>query len=503
MKDAKIDENGLPDWKWVICRLAGELSSSPAYIAAASAAVRGMVRRRGTMAGQKLAEQCIGLAGFPFQRWLGIEDNIHSQAMRMRLWNRTGPFRPVPKRPAVVRDGPLRVGYVSELGRGGDPAWAHCTMFPEDSRLFIFSTRKWEEFDVPRLPHVSLSSFVLSRVPGLQAARYGAEREHYEQEMRRLAREVNACDLDILLLASFHLDEVNDLAMLVDTPCIVVRLFGSAPSFHPKVDYCLYCQLHSSFPIVGTDMRSVFTGKSMGAEPCLNGMGPLYPDWGLTPENNPAWEDRPPWLLFHGNLVQLQGSRYLALIGDILEADREVRFRILGFGEGLSTVMDTFARRGLSGQVQYLGEVDKALQRTGEFQKRITSFLRDGRLEPDPWPWGGGQARVEAYQAGTPTVHLRIDSTGGVPSDEQMEFDVPDLEVPSATASSLEEYRNLCLKCLYDGDFARKVAQEQYSIARRVTDARAWWDNFFASYRHWLHGTGWAAGLPSAGGRRA
>jgi hypothetical protein len=76
-------------------------------------------------------------------------------------------------------------------------------------------------------------------------------------------------------------------------------------------------------------------------------------------------------------------------------------------------------------------------------------------------------------------------------------------------AGGIEEYREMCLKCLFDRKFAEEIIRKQYETARRIVDVRRWWSETIKTYLDWLYGTGWAADqgpaapeARGAGGRR-
>lgn len=448
-----------------------------------------------------MTERVINFFGLPFHS-VGVADNVHSHGLRMRLWNGSGPYKNAGRKKPDAEKTSYNIGLVGEFGFDGGVLTDLCNSFPNQHRLNIFATRFIDsEF------HIENDSISIFRMPFCtsiltEVPKRISEKAVYCNAVPEMARRINKADIDILLLKNFSHEELNDLVMLVDSPCIISELMGSRPAFSPKVDYSIYGQNHVSFPVIGREMHSVFTERRLPSEKLCLTVSPLYSDLDIDANDNISWNEREPWIIFHGNIAQLQSESYLSVIGDILEADKDVRFIILGFGDGLDFVLDTFRKRGLFRQVEYLGAVDKSLKLTGEFHERIFQFLRRGRLEPDPWPRGGGAARVEAYWSGTPTVHLRQPfGYGDIVSPDRMKTDIPTLEVAPAVADNLEEYKNLCIKCLYDKEFAEKVITEQYALAQRLTNAEAWWESVIDSYRQWLTGTGWAEGEGPAGGR--
>src|SRR5438876_301633 len=64
--------------------------------------------------------------------------------------------------------------------------------------------------------------------------------------------------------------------------------------------------------------------------------------------------------------------------------------------------------------------------------------------------------------------------------------DVPPLRVDEGTATTVDEYRALCLRCLHDGAFAETLQQAQRRVARTVTDEAAWWRQLKTIYAGWV-----------------
>ena len=116
----------------------------------------------------------------------------------------------------------------------------------------------------------------------------------------------------------------------------------------------------------------------------------------------------------------------------------------------------------------------------------MLSYLRQARLAPDPWPYGGGASRFEGYLAGVPSVHmgLRVDRASWRQRQHSV-VEVPLLHVPAATATSTDEYRALCRRCLYDEEFADGLISEQLRVAEAASDSGGWWGEFVELYEEW------------------
>jgi len=485
----------------LLCHLAGSASDSNLTVEAITLGARIIQYFAGEHAAAFAQEKAVNALGLSMYS-TGVTDNLHSCGLRMRLWDRQFPFARATRLRPRITSGRLRIGFVGELTYTGDKIFKESLSFPDEHELHVYATRAGKHF-----PPKSKANVLFERHPICQDAnattpRRIFEKEFYAREIRALAAKINAAELDMLILAYFRHDELSDLANLVSTPCITSYLYGPRPCFHPRVDYSFFLQRHRSFPLMGNRFQSIFTGKALPAELCCPTGYPLYDDWGIDIQDNPPLQERPPVILFHGNLAKLHSISYLSLLVDFLKKDRDLRFKFLGFGDYLPLILDFFSKHGLADRVEYLGEVDKALLETDEFKLQIMNFLRQGRLEPDPWPHGGGSSLSEAWWAGTPTVKMRMmPGDGDLFRPDQVRTDLPILDIKSTTAESVEEFKNLCLKCLYDPDFSHKVLREQYEMARKTVDAARWWNELIASHGDWLTGTGWATGEKPAGGR--
>ena len=435
----------------------------------------------------------VKLLGYPFFR-LGIPNNLHTAGLVQRIRRAKMPFVAVPKRLSRPNVRQLRIGMVGELTFGGARPLSLTENFPAQHELFLFDAGGKDRFGpIPQRPNTHFSRHDLGGDYSKIASKTIGSGEDYIKAICNLTDEINTSKLDILIIANASLEEKNDIATLCNTPCLVSHLMGSEPVYNTKIDFTLYAQANTWSYIKNHRLHSIFTNRPLPAEVCCNLAQHLY-------ERNPSplpdipWEQREPLLFFHGRLAQIHSQGYLTLLAGLLENDRNLRFEFLGPGDA-KPVLQFFANRGLAGQVKYLGVIDKALYQTGDFHEKIYSTLMRARLEPNPWPLGGGISRIEAYQAGTPTVHLRMNHHRDWVTGASW-VDLPDIEIPSATADTVEEYQLLCQKCLYDKEFAAKIRQEQHRVANRVVDAEAWWDRVIVLYREWLTRTGWAASLP-------
>jgi len=471
----------------LLLQAAGRFADSaivPELVAAGYPLVRSIM---GPTWAERFRQLPVKLAGWPFER-LGFIDNMHSFGLRMRIDQRLSRFLRRVKRPPRDHGGPLRVGLVGEVSIDGGKPVIMATQFPEEHRLFLFDiARDGEHGPLPQRPNVTVSLHDLGR--------------DYDRAMRGLCAAINDADLDLLVLANFSFDEKNDIAQLVDTPCLVHFVIGIQVLGHEKIDFVLYPLVTEGYHIQENRLRSDFTGRQLPVERCVPG-APVYNDLKVDPTDNPPWDQRQPIIVAHGRLVKFNYPPFLEMMISILEAESSVRFAMLGPGDELADIRLALERRGLGQRVEYHGFLDGALDKIPQNRQRVLEFLRRGRLAPNTWPQTGGRTRTEAYVAGTPTVHMQyMRGREGADARRLIALDLPWADIPGGVAGGLAEYREMSLKCLFDKAFAEQIIQEQYTKARTLTDARRWWNETLASYFDWLRGTGWAADQgPAAAG---
>jgi len=476
-----------------LLRLCGLISDSRAAamgIAGAGAAARCIFGKR--TAG-RLEELLINALSYPFYK-AGVHYNIHALGLQMRVRNAHSPFRPVPKRSPQAHAGPLRIGMVGEMSIGAARPLALISEFPTGHVFHVFDTGREGVFgELPQRPNVVVTRIALpENASGVE--KKPGDVAKYVPAVHRLATAINAARLDLLIVSNGSIEEKHDIAALVDTPCLVGYLMGSEPVMHPKIDYCLYVQPRTGFPVLGHTMYSVFTGRPVPAEKCCTETAFAYEMVGADRAANPPWEARENLMIFHGRLAQLIEPSFLGVLAELLREDPGLRFELLGPGDNLEEIQAFFANRGVGERVRYLGMVDKRDYTAGTFHSRIYDFVRRGRLEANPWPIGGGSARVEAYLAGTPTANLRFHPEGDRPwASDQTTVALPFIDAPSGTADDIAGFKALCRRCLYDRTFAEELIAEQYHVAAEVTNHGVWWERVIACYRDWLAGKGWAA----------
>jgi len=403
----------------------------------------------------------------------GVRDNLHTLGLAARLKQRMEGLPMRAKHAPRAKTGPLRIGLVGEMAAATARSPSIITGFPEEHTFFLFDLA-WN------------GSFgKIANTKAMHVERHDLAGD-YLRSVERLAQSINASELDMVLLANYYPQVKSHISDRIDTPCIINFTMGSAISFHPKVDFTMYAQPRKDFYLRGNRLFSEYTQRPLRGELCYPEVH-IYDDRGIRPEDNPPWEKREPLIAFCGRLAQLDSPLFLECLAEILKTDRTYRFAFIGGGDNLQKIIDHFHGHNLAGQVEYLGQVPLVPHTDDVWREHILTLLRRARLAPNPWPRGGGSARVEAYLAGTPTVHLGMvnDGLNLLDTRKQTVVDLPALQVPSGTAWSIPEYKALCLRCLTDPDFARQVVDEQYILGRRAVDGAAWWGEVLNCYHRW------------------
>ena len=295
--------------------------------------------------------------------------------------------------------------------------------------------------------------------------------------------------IDVLLVA--HPDHEQRLRLFsrATTPCLVMLCTGSYPSFHSKASFALYCQPRVDCRMEGHSLFSAYTGKAIPSEPCVH-QPPFCDATGLGTTANTPWRERSPYMFFHGRLRKLADSPLLCLLWDLLDADPDLTFGFAGQGqEDAERILASAAARGHSLRVSYLGVFEQPFGRASSGWQELERNLQRARLAPNPWPIGGAMSRMEAYLCGTPTVHLGMrDDLSPFDVTDQTLIDIPSLAVPTGTARTLEEYAQLCRRCLYDETFADELTRQQLQTAEQLTNGQRWWRIFFNHIQEWRRG---------------
>jgi hypothetical protein len=276
----------------------------------------------------------------------------------------------------------------------------------------------------------------------------------------------------------------------LDTRCVVNVCTGSELLHHERVDVQIYAQPEAGYRLEGRRLVCDVTNRPVGRHVVVPGWV-MYDARGLEGETVVPWRARQPLIVCHGSLYKLNSPPFLAMLTRLLNEDASLEFVYMGRdrGNALRAIEAHFSREGAAGRAHYDGSFEPARDPDGRVAEpgweRLVGHLRRARLAPNPWPVGGGSARVEAYLLGAPTVHMALGPEGASPSHCSL-IDLPALLVRSATARGPEEYLTLCRRCLTDEAFANDVMREQRAVACHVTDATAYWDQVGRHYRTWL-----------------
>ncbi len=313
----------------------------------------------------------------------------------------------------------------------------------------------------------------------------------YSDAVRAAADEINADDLDLLMIIRRKMD-AYDVLDHVTTPCIGFVCTGSDVHHHPNVDFALYCQPEADFFPVGNDLFCGFTRRPVPGYV-------VYPshlyfdlrDLDLT-SISPRWEERRPLIVFHGSLYKLASEPFLDCLFGLMAELGDVEFAFMGkdWGDALRCVHESARRWGVGDRVHYEGVYSTLRDAEGRITDpgwhRLIELLRTARLAPNPWPIGGASARFEAYVLGAPTAHMGLRTDRESWSRPQATLlDLPSLSVPEATAWSVAEYSDLCHRCLDDSSFADRVVHEQFDVARHLIDGSAYLDQILSFYWKW------------------
>ncbi len=416
--------------------------------------------------------------------------NLHFARFWWRLERHVQRARPLPsqrpRQPAPMRP---RVGCVGEL--------AKLTGFPPPFFAAAHDAVELHLFDLQyRGAH---ASFLERTAASYTASPLGRRSVYsdlaYRDHLGRLAEAINSRQLDLLLII-FHGTLVSYLVDRVDTPCIFNLCTGSDILHHPKVSYQLHAQPESHFFVDNGRLYSTFTRSHLGDQPVLS--APLHYDLrGIDPRSARAWSLRRPLIFLHGRLYKLAARGFLAALFEIMRDDPELELVYMGADDGgaQALIEAVAARWRLDGRVRFAGEFGHLRLAEGRVEDpgwaQCRSYLQTARLAPNPWPFGGGSTRFEAYASGAPAVHLEMATAGaGGWRRDRSVVDVPQLRVESGTAGDVAEYQELCRRCLYDEQFATRLVEEQLRVVPRVSDAAAWWAQVREYYRRWRSDAG-------------
>jgi hypothetical protein len=335
-------------------------------------------------------------------------------------------------------------------------------------------------------PYVSAYAPVLADEPMMSAS-----------AIERAARRILEHDCDVLLNVNEKLP-AYDLIDALDHSRITHYCNGSEPLYHDKVQLQFYPQPEADYFVRNQRLFCTTTRTDF----CRSWFVPIAPYYDLRTIDAgaaPGWQPREPLVTFHGSLYKLASPGYLEVLFRLLSEDRALSFRFMGKdnGSALAYILDCARRWNLGDRVSYEGEFQSDRDADGEVSDpgwiRMQTLLRRARLQANPWPLGGGSSRVEAYACGVPCIALRTSfEERHWNAPQPVVCDVPAIHALSGTALDAEDYLDRCRRCLYDEAWFDRVAAEQQSVLRTLTDPARWWLDVIDAYRTWIQS-------PSAG----
>lgn len=357
-------------------------------------------------------------------------------------------------------------------------------------------------FFLPNVPGLELHVFEFE-YRGIPPSSYLAGRvPHYrsyavEDRVDALAADVNALRPDLVLVFRTLEREAYELVDRLDAPCVAFIPTGSGILYHPGVDFTLLAQPEADYFVRDNRLFSGLAHAYSGGERVFSG-GSFFDRGSLDPSGVPGWSDREPKVVVHGSLYKAAAPVFLEVLLGLLQADDSLTLVLMGKDDGraLDSIRAAAGRRGVEGRVVYEGAFSYVRGASGEIEdpKRTQMFehLRTARLAPNPFPTGGGSSRVEAYGSGAPSVHMALrDDPQSWGKPQLTTVDAPFLNVEGGTATSLDEYTELCRRCLYDATSADRLAAAQAAAFLRLTDPNRWWRELLGFYRAWLASAGY------------
>jgi hypothetical protein len=294
-----------------------------------------------------------------------------------------------------------------------------------------------------------------------------------------------------------HKPEVYDILDRLDAPCLTNYCAGSDLIHHDALDIQFHGQPEADYFVRG---RRMFCGTTRA--PFSNGFihtitGYIDPR-GLLGAPRKPWRGRRPLIVCHGSLFKYAAPEFLDVVFHWLKNEPATELVLMGrdYQGALDSIRRQAEAAGMSGRVRYEGHFSAVRDDEGNVSaagwKALLEWLADARLAPNPFPLGGGSARYEAYAMGVPAPHLgvRFDPASWARPQPSI-CEIPSMLVPRGTASSLDEYRALGLRCLRDETFADALAADQLAVARSITDGDRWWREIVEGHEQWLQ---WIAG---------
>ncbi|MBN1877630.1 MAG: hypothetical protein JXA33_25630 [Anaerolineae bacterium] len=414
----------------------------------------------------------------------------------------------IPSQPLdTLQERPRKVGILGYFVGHGPKSLLD--QFPDDVELYVFDVQtdlgyraEWLQTRVNHYIPLLLRQATIKRplLAGWEETNYVPLLPEEHASPRDLvaaaAESINQAALDLLMIIGHEREpHTYELVDLIETPCMVHICNSSDLLHHEKVSFYMYTQPQAGYylkekQLVCAATQAPFTAKAVYP-------AALYYDPRGIDLNDPlpTWTDRDPLIVFHGPLYKLGTSPVIDMIAQLLSDDSTLEFVFMGRLENRSYLLSTIEKvgkhYGVAARIHYAGNFlatwDASGSVVGPDWDKIISYLRRARLEPNPFPLGGGQARFQAYLNGVPSIHMGVQlelSHKWLKQDGLVE--VPALLIPNGTAYSQKEYLDLCRRCLYDQIFADQLASEQFAVARAASDGSAYWQRLFDSYRDWM-----------------
>lgn len=306
--------------------------------------------------------------------------------------------------------------------------------------------------------------------------------------LRPAADAINKANLDILINISGN----YDLMDMIDTPCLINLAMGSDLLHHEKVRFHIQAQIPADYLLRNNRIFNCLSRTYINSSNVYGDVA-FYDRHQIAIGTQALWKKRLLLIVLHGNLRYLNSPQYLKLLFKLLQMDSDLDFVFMGqYPENnLPFILESAKKAGVFSRFHYEGTYSLLRNEKDEIAdpgwQKMLSLLMTARLSPDPWPLGGGASRFECYCTGVPSVHLGVDnsrSSWGKPRSSVCE--VLPLIAPKGTAQTVDEYFDLCVKCLYEKSFSDDLIKEQWETARRLGDPNYFWQKILGYYDEWL-----------------
>jgi glycosyltransferase involved in cell wall biosynthesis len=465
---------------FIAWRLFYALIASPPVIAAAAMAFRlvrlvfGEHRAEGLLAA---ADRRLVRSGWPYHSkgWT----NLHMARWLTRVRRWPGQRRP-PRPPVGAGNRRLRVGIIGPFsGLLSFPAHLF-QAFPSAAELTIFDCAYGDRYASYLRP---LAAHYVAMPRGSSSA-----------EVSDAAGAIEREDVD-LLVNVLAKRPVFDLMDRLHVRCIAHYCNGSEPLYHDAVDFQLYPQPEADYFVAGSRLFCTTTMSWFSHQPFFP-VTPYYDVRDIGPVT-PCWRQREPVIVYHGSLYKLANPGYLAVLFQLLREDRVLRLVVMGKDDSsaLATIRAEAAKHDVASQVHYCGHFSSTRNSEGAVDDpgwaQLRQLLARARLAANPWPVGGGSARIEAYAAGVPCIAVRLSFDKSAWNRPQLvSCDVPAIHAHAGTATAASEYLELARRCLYDDKFFQRVVADQRTVLQGLTDAPGWWAQVSVAHDRWKSGAG-------------